>query len=94
MGHVISKQGIKIDPQKVKVVIELPRPTNITEVRSFLGMAGYNRQLVRDFSKIAFSLTNLIRKTTKFEWDDKCEAAFQELKHRLTTAPVLALPAE
>ena len=94
MGHVISKEGIKVDPQKVKAITEWTRPTNITEVRSFLGLTGHYRRFVQDFSKIALPLTNLLRKTTKFEWNDKCESAFQELKHKLTTAPVLALPVE
>jgi len=94
LGHVISKEGVKVDPQMVKAVIEWPRPTNITEIRSFLGMAGYYRRFVQDFAGIALPLTHLLRKATKFEWDEKCEAAFQELKHKLTTAPVLALPVE
>jgi len=91
LGHVVSKEGIKVDLQKIKAITEWPRPTNVTEVRSFLGLAGYYRRFVMDFSRIATPLTNLLKKTTKFEWSDKCEEAFQELKRRLTTAPVLTL---
>ena len=67
LGHVISREGIKVDPQKVKAVLEWPGPSNVTEVRSFLGMAGYYRRFVKDFSKITQPLTNLLRKATKFE---------------------------
>jgi len=94
LGHVISKEGIKVDSQKVKAVTEWPRPTSITEVQSFLRMARYYRQFVQDFLRISLPLTNLLRKTTKFEWDDRGERIFQELKHKLTTAPVLTLPIE
>ena len=72
----------------------MARPTNVKEVRSFLGLAGYYRRFVKDFSKIASPLTNLLKKTTKFEWSNKCEKAFQKLKRRLTTAPVLTLSEE
>ena len=76
LGHVISREGMKVDPQKVKAVSEWLRPSSVTEVRSFLGMVGYYRRFMKDFSKIALPLTNLLRKATKFEWDDNCEAAF------------------
>jgi len=66
----------------------------VTEVRSFLGAVGYYRRFVKNFLKITSPLTNLLKKTTKFEWSNKCEEAFQELKRRLTTAPILTLPKE
>ena len=94
LGHVISKEGIKVKLQKVKAIIEWTRLTNTTEIRSFLGLARYYRRFVQDFSKIALPHSNLLRKTTKLEWSDKCEAAFQELKRKLTIAPVLALSVE
>ncbi|XP_074373532.1 putative mitochondrial protein AtMg00860 [Apium graveolens] len=70
------------------------RPRTPTEVRSFLGLAGYYRRFVQDFSKIAVPLTTLTRKNEKFIWTGKCEKSFQELKKRLVSAPVLALPDE
>ena len=76
LGHMISKEGIKVDPQEVKTVIEWTRPTNTTEVRSFLGLTGYYRCFVQDFSKIALPLTNFLRKMIRFVWSDGCEAAF------------------
>jgi hypothetical protein len=92
LGHVISVQGILVDPRKVEVVLKWERPTNVTEIRSFLGLAGYYRRFIEGFSTIAIPMTRLTRKETKWEWTDECEQSFQELKKRLTTAPVLTLP--
>jgi len=92
LGHVISAEGISMDPGKITSVVDWPRPTNVTEVRSFLEMAGYYRRFVKDFSKIATPLTQLLRKDHKFNWTEECEASFQELKHKLVTAPILVIP--
>ncbi|XP_068305042.1 uncharacterized protein [Pyrus communis] len=92
LGHVISVQGILVDPQKVAAMEKWEQPQTVTEVRSFLGLVGYYRWFVKDFSVIALPLTKLTRKGVKFEWDDKCEQSFQQLKYCLTHAPVLALP--
>lgn len=94
LGHVISKEGIAVDPDKIKAITEWPAPTNVHEVRSFMGLAGYYRRFVEGFSKIALPITSLVRKKAKFIWTEKCEEAFKELKKRLTTAPVLVLPEE
>ena len=77
---------------KTNAVTNWNRPSNASEIRSFLGLAGYYHQFVEGFSKIAGPLTALTRKETKFEWKDKHERAFQELKERLTSAPMLAIP--
>ncbi|XP_074336701.1 putative mitochondrial protein AtMg00860 [Apium graveolens] len=92
LGHIVSSEGISVDPAKVDTVANWERPKTPTEVRSFLGLAGYYRRFVQDFSKIATPLTRLTRKSKKFEWTSKCEESFQELKKRLTSAPVLTLP--
>ena len=81
-----------MDPSKIEAVSSWQALTNVTEVRSFLGLAGYYMWFVKDFSKIAKPMTSLMKKTTKFKWDEECARAFEELKRRLTTAPVLALP--
>ena len=92
LGHIISAEGISVDPQKVEAVMNWERPTSVTEIRSFLGLAGYYRRFVQDFSRIAAPLTKLTRKGVKYVWTDDCEASFQELKNRLISAPILTLP--
>ncbi|XP_071909874.1 uncharacterized protein [Coffea arabica] len=91
-GHIISKDGLAVDPAKVEAVAKWKRPENPTEVRSFLGLAGYYSRFIKDFSRIAGPLTNLTKKQGKYIWDVKCESSFQELKKQLIMAPVLALP--
>uniref|UniRef100_A0A2N9I7U4 RNA-directed DNA polymerase n=1 Tax=Fagus sylvatica TaxID=28930 RepID=A0A2N9I7U4_FAGSY len=83
LGHVVSKDGITVDPSKIEAVVSWDRPTNVSEVRSFLGLAGYYRRFVEGFSRIAAPLTHLTRKNAKFEWKEECEKSFQELKQRV-----------
>ncbi|KAM2498526.1 hypothetical protein PS1_040776 [Malus domestica] len=92
LGHVVSAEGIQVDSQKMAAVENWEQPRTVTEVRSFLGLPGYYRRFVKDFSVIALPLTRLTLKDVKFEWDDNCEQNFQQLKYYLTHAPVLALP--
>ncbi|KAL8125298.1 hypothetical protein AgCh_012835 [Apium graveolens] len=90
LGYVIGNEGVKVDPAKIEEIMSWERPKTPTEVRSFLGLAGYYRRFVKDFSKIATPLTKLTRKNQKFEWNAECEDSFQELKQKLVTAPVIA----
>jgi hypothetical protein len=92
VGHVISKEGIAVNPSKVRPILDWQAPTNVKEIRGFLEMAGYYRRFIEGFSKIAGPMTKLLRKNTPFEWSEKCEESFQELKRRLTTTPILAVP--
>ena len=92
LGHVISQGGIAVDPSKVKDVLEWETLQTVKEVRSFLGLAGYYRRFIENFSKIAKPLTSLLEKNVAFIWTDERQRAFDELKKRLTTAPVLTLP--
>jgi len=92
LGHVILAEGILVDPRKVEAVLKWERPTNVTEIRSFLGLAGYYRRFIDGFSTIVAPMTCLTRKEMKWEWTSECESSFQELKRRLTTAPMLTLP--
>lgn len=94
LRYVVSKERIKVNPMKIKVVTKWPKPTNVIEVRSFLGLAGYYWRFTKDFSKIASPLTNLLKKITKFEWSHKCKEAFQELKRCLTIVLILTLLVE
>ncbi|KAI3777919.1 hypothetical protein L1987_47722 [Smallanthus sonchifolius] len=92
LGHVINAEGIMVDPAKIDVVWNWEIPKTPTDVRSFLGLAGYYRRFIQDFSKIASPLTKLTRKDVKYEWGQAQTTAFEELKKRLTRAPVLTLP--
>ena len=92
MGHVVSDQGVEVDPRKTEIAKNWPKPLTPTYIRSFLGLAGYNRRFVEGFSSIVAPLAALTKKKAKFEWTETCEKSFQELKERLTSAPVLTLP--
>ncbi|KAD2805361.1 hypothetical protein E3N88_38738 [Mikania micrantha] len=81
-----------VDPAKVETIMKWSPPKSPTEVRSFLGLAGYYRRFIQDFSKLATPLTKLTRKDVKYEWGPNQEQAFSVLKEKLTQAPVLALP--
>ncbi|KAK1677859.1 hypothetical protein QYE76_038707 [Lolium multiflorum] len=91
LGHILSAGGIAVDPAKIKTVTEWQAPTTQTEVRAFLGLAGYYRRFVEGFSSIARPMTQLLKKDKKFEWTDKCEESFQQLKSRLTSASILIM---
>ena len=80
LGHVLSAEGVAVDPAKIEAVKEWDQPRNMTEVRSFLGLAGYYRRFIENFSKIAHPMTNLLKKTKEFEWMPECEQSFQKLK--------------
>jgi hypothetical protein len=92
LGHVLSANGVAVDPSKVKDILEWKPPTTVHQVRSFLGLAGYYRRLIPDFSKIVKPITSLLKNVTKFNWSPRCNEAFEQLKVLLTTAPVLAQP--
>ena len=94
LGNVISSKGLAIDPAKILAVEGRAPPTAPTEVKSFLGLAGYYRRFVQDFARKAAPLTRLTRKDERFLWTEPCQRAFDELKKSLTTAPVLTIPAE
>ena len=89
LGHIVSAKGIRVDLVKIEAIVNWKPPRNVIEVRSFLGLAGYYRRFVHGFSVIASSLTRLLWKGVKFEWDDKCQSSFERLKEILIEAPVL-----
>jgi hypothetical protein len=92
LGHTISQDGVSIDPEKVQEVMNWKPPTTVRQIRSFLGLAGYYRRFIPDFSRIAKTMTELLKKGVKYEWSQKCEDAFHTLRQHLTTAPVLVQP--
>ena len=92
LGHKISKKGIEVDYDKIAVVLSLEVPTNLKELRGFLGCVGYYRRFIEGYSKIATSLTKLLQKDVPYEWNEERQAAFLTLKERLMQAPVLQPP--
>jgi len=80
LGHVVNKNGLAVDPAKVKAMVEWKRPKNVREIRSFLGLAGYYRRFIEKFSSLLGPLTTLTRKNAPFIWSVECEESFQELK--------------
>ena len=92
LGHIVGRHGVRMMEDKVKAVQEWPAPTRVTHVRAFLGLAGYYRKFVKDFSKISMPLSDLTKDAAKFEWGPPQQKAFRLLKHALATAPVLILP--
>jgi hypothetical protein len=92
LGHVIFGEGVAVDPEKVKAVVEWTRPISVFEIRSFLGLASYYQHFIEGFSKLSRPLIALTKKNARYIWTDECEKSFQELKKHLITAPMLALP--
>jgi hypothetical protein len=92
LGHVISLEGISVDPSKVWNVLDWKPPRTVHQVRSFLGLAGYYRRFIPNFSKIFKPITDLLKKEEKFVWNAERDEAFYTVKKLLTTSPVLAQP--
>ncbi|CAC5378615.1 unnamed protein product [Mytilus coruscus] len=92
LGHVISKDGIRVNPENTEKVKDFCRPNTAKQVKSFLGMANYYRKFVKDYAHIAAPLTKLLKKDQRFRWTPECDIAFENLKDRLTSAPILSFP--
>ncbi|KAA3477534.1 DNA/RNA polymerases superfamily protein [Gossypium australe] len=91
LGHIVSAEGIRVDPSKISIIIDWKPPRNVSEVRSFLGLVEYYQRFVKGFSMITTPMTKLLQKDVKFEWFEKCQKSFEQLKALLTEAPVLDL---
>ena len=92
LGHLVSASGVSMDLEKVEVVLSWERPKSVFEIRSFLGLTGYYRRFIEDFTRFTADMKKLTWKEVKFEWNGLCERAFQELKRRLTSTPILIVP--
>jgi transposase InsO family protein len=92
LGHVVSKDGVRVDPRKTAAVLNWPKPHNLADLRSFLGLATYFRKFIRDFAKLAMPLHRMTRKGILWEWKRECQTAFDNIKRALTEAPCLAFP--
>ena len=92
LGHIISKKGIEVDQEKVDLIANLPPLTNVKNIRAFLGHTGFYRRFIKDFSKVARPLTNLLSKDVPFDFSHECLKAFECLKKELTSAPIIYPP--
>ena len=92
LRHILSEEGIRVDPKKIEVIIEWKPSQNVTKVCSFLGLAGYYRGFIKGFSMTATPMTRLLQKNVRFEWSEKCQDSFEKLKVFLTKATVLTQP--
>jgi hypothetical protein len=92
LGHIVNKDGIQVDPKKTATVRDWPTPTNVTEVRQFLGLVNYFRKFIQGHSTLVAPMTNLLRKGVDFVWSPDCQRAFEDVKVALTHPPVLAMP--
>jgi hypothetical protein len=92
LGHIITNGGIAVDPSKVSEVLKWEAPCTVSEIRSFLVLAGYYRRFIEGFSKIVKPLTTLLEKDRKFKWTGACQSSFEELNKRLTTTLILVMP--
>ncbi|XP_042242136.1 uncharacterized mitochondrial protein AtMg00860-like, partial [Homarus americanus] len=89
LGHIVLEKGIEPDPENVEAVTECKTPTNVKQIRQFLGMCGFYRKHVSNFAKITYPITELTKKQTAFAWTDECQAVFETLKRTLASFPVL-----
>jgi len=94
LGHLVSARSLETDVEKTRLVNDWPDPTSLKQLRGFLGLAGYYRRFVKDFSKKAAPLNDLLKKNSRFQWTPACQSAFDELKAALQSPPILALSRE
>ena len=92
LGHTISQQGLQVDPNKIAIIQRVPPPQKVGDFWSFLGLVGYYRRFIKDFSKLASPLFGLLGKDVEFTWIDNCQEALDELKDKLVTALILRGP--
>src|ERR1700680_4218360 len=92
LGHLVSEDRIRVNPEKIKAIIDWPRPTSVKNIRSFLGISGYYRKFIQNYSKVASPLTELLKDEQRFKWGEEQQSAFDFLKQATTSAPILVLP--
>ena len=92
LGHIVCKEGIKVDIAKIKVIVDLKAPVNAKQIRIFLGHIGYYRKFIRQYSDIAYPLEELLRAKIPYIWTNECQQAFEILKRKLVEAPILKFP--
>ena len=92
LGHVLCRNMILVDPIKVAIILDLPPPTLVTQLRSTLGHIGYYRKFIRGYVEITAPMEKLLKKDTKFEWNEYCQGSLDKIKHKMATMPILIFP--
>ena len=91
LKHIISKEGVKVDANKIKAIREWPKPVNISKLRGFLGLTEYYQRFIKNYAHITTPLTNLLKKNS-FRWNEEAKKCFEDLKEVMSNAPILATP--
>src|SRR5258708_23499180 len=91
LGHWVAADGIRVNPEKLTAIVDWPIPTTVKDVRAFLGISGYYRKFIQNYSKVAAPLTELLKDEQRFTWREEQQSAFDTLKHATTSAPILAI---
>jgi len=91
LGHIINKERIAVDPEKIKTIMEWLVPKDVADIRSFMDLARYYRRFVEGFSRVAYPISSLQKKGRAFRWTPDCQRRFDQCKHLLTTAPILSI---
>src|SRR5258708_22857893 len=92
LGHWVAADGIRVNPEKLTAIVDWPIPTTVKDVRAFLGISGYYRKFIQNYSKVAAPLTELLKDEQRFKWGEEQQSAFNFLKQATTSAPILVLP--
>ena len=92
LGHIVCKQGLMMDPAKIAIIVNLPPPTSVRQLRTTLGHTGYYRKFIKGYAQITTPMEQQLKKYIKFEWTPECQASLDILKEKMVTAPILVLP--
>jgi hypothetical protein len=92
LGHIVCKHGLLVDPYKIAIIVDLPPPNSVRQLRTALGHTGYYRKLIKGYAKIKIPMEKLLKKDCQFQWTEECQQSFNTLKHKMVTAPILVFP--
>jgi hypothetical protein len=92
LGHIVCKQGLLVDPSKIAIIVDLPPPTSIKQLRTTLGHIGYYRKFIKGYAQITTPMENLLKKDCQFQWIEECQQSFDTLKQKMVTTPIMVFP--
>jgi hypothetical protein len=92
LGHIVCKQGLLVDPSKISIIVDLPPPTSVRQLRTALGHTGYYRNFIKGYEHITTPMEKLLKKDGKFQWTEECQQSFDALKKKMFIAPILVFP--